>query len=282
MKEFKDKVAVITGAAAGIGRGIAERCAAEGMRVVLAGINESTLAKVEQKLLSEGATVLSVRTDVSKREDVETLAEETLRSFGAIDLLVNNAGVGAGPSIWESTWEDWEWVVGVNLWSVIYGLKIFVPIMLSQDTEGYIINTASMAGLLPYHPSAPYQVTKHAVVALTEQLHYSLMARNAKIRAAVLCPGWVKTRILESERNRPVEFQNETVMEKLTLEQEAVLKQLQGSLEAGISVEKVVERVFNAMEEEKFYILTHPEYKPLVKARVDSILQGLNPPPLPK
>jgi NAD(P)-dependent dehydrogenase (short-subunit alcohol dehydrogenase family) len=280
MKEFKDKVAVITGAAAGIGRGIAERCAAEGMKVVLAGINEATLSMVEQNLLSEGATVLSVRIDVSRREEVETLAEETLRSFGAVDLLVNNVGVGAGPSIWECTWADWEWVMGVNLWSVIYGLKIFVPIMLSQDTEGYIINTASMAGLLPFHPSAPYQVTKHAVVALTEQLHYSLMARNAKIKTSVLCPGWVKTRILESERNRPDEFQNETGQEKLTPEQEVVLQQLHASLEAGITVEEVVEHVFNAMADERFYILTHPEYKPMVKARVDSILQELSPPPL--
>jgi len=280
MKEFKDKVAVITGAAAGIGRGIAERCAAEGMKVVLAGINESTLAVVEQKLMSEGATVLSVRTDVSEREDIEALAEETLRSFGAIHLLVNNVGVGAGPSIWECSWADWEWVMGVNLWSVIYGLKIFVPIMLSQDTEGYIINTASMAGLLPYHPSAPYQVTKHAVVALTEQLHYSLMQRNAKIKTSVLCPGWVKTRILESERNRPDEFQNETDQGKLTPEQEAVVQILHESWEAGITVEKVVEHVFAAMRDEKFYILTHPEYKPMVKARVDSILQGLNPPSL--
>jgi NADP-dependent 3-hydroxy acid dehydrogenase YdfG len=172
MKELKNKLAVITGAAAGIGRGIAQRCAAEGMKVVLAGINLDNLLRVEEVLKSKGAAVLSVQTDISKRDDLEALAEKTLETFGAVHLLVNNAGVGAGYSIWESSWGDWEWVLGVNLWGVIYGLKVFVPIMLAQDTEDHIVNTASIAGLLPYHPSAPYQVSKHAVVALSEQLHF--------------------------------------------------------------------------------------------------------------
>src|SRR5262245_60727659 len=133
MKDFKDKVAVITGAANGIGFGIAERCAQEGMKVVLAGINEENLLKAKERLQQTRADLLVVRTDVSKREDMESLAQKTLDAFGAVHLLVNNAGVGAGTSVWESTWEDWEWVMNVNLWGVLHGVKIFTPLMLAQD-----------------------------------------------------------------------------------------------------------------------------------------------------
>lgn len=135
MKDFTDKVAVITGAANGIGYGIAERCAQLGMKVVMAGINADNLAAAEEKLKPTGAAVLSIRSDVSKREDIEALAQKTLDTFGAVHLLVNNAGVGAGTTVWESTWEDWEWVIDVNLWGVIYGVKVFTPIMIAQDTE---------------------------------------------------------------------------------------------------------------------------------------------------
>ena len=170
MQEFKDRVAVITGAASGIGRGLAERCAQEGMKVVLADVEEAALAQTALEFSAAGATLLAVRTDVSRAGDLETLAQQTLKAFGAVHLLVNNAGVGAGGTIWDSTLADWEWVIGVNLWGVIHGLRTFVPIMLAQTTEAHIVNTASIAGLLPYHPGASYQVTKHAVVALSEQL----------------------------------------------------------------------------------------------------------------
>src|SRR6185503_2955235 len=203
MKDFKDKVAVITGAANGIGFGIAERCAQLGMKVVLAGINADNLALAKEKLKPTGAVLLSVQTDVSKREHVEALAQKTLDACGVVHLLVNNAGVAAGSSVWASTWEEWEWVMNVNLWGVIHGVKIFAPLMLAQDTEAHIVNVASVAGLLPDHPCAPYQVTKHAVVSLTENLYYSLVEQNSKVKVSVLCPGWVKTEILTAERNRP-------------------------------------------------------------------------------
>src|ERR1051326_3003522 len=145
MKDFRDKVAVITGAANGIGFGIAERCAQLGMKVVLAGINEENLHKAEEKLKETGADLLVVRCDVSKREDVETLVQKAIDTFGAIHLLVNNAGVATGSSAWESTWEEWEWVMNVNLWSVINGIKIFTPLMMAQDTEAHIVNVASVA-----------------------------------------------------------------------------------------------------------------------------------------
>ncbi|MCB0135864.1 MAG: SDR family NAD(P)-dependent oxidoreductase, partial [Caldilineaceae bacterium] len=139
MQEFRNKVAVVTGAASGIGRGIAERCAQEGMNVVLADIEEPALQEATESMRRSGATVLSVRTDVSKAGDVEELARKTLDAFGAVHLLFNNAGVGAGGSVWESTLADWQWVMGVNLWGVIHGIRTFVPIMLAQDTECHIV-----------------------------------------------------------------------------------------------------------------------------------------------
>lgn len=273
MKEFMDKVAVITGAASGIGFGIAERCAQEGMRVVLAGINLENLNEAEKELKQIGTQTLCVQTDVSKREDIETLAKKTIDNFGAVHLLVNNAGMGAGLSIWESTWSDWEWVMGVNLWGIIYGVKVFVPIMLEQDEQCHIVNTSSIAGLLPYHPSAPYQVTKHAVVALTENLQYSLIQKKSKIRASVLCPGYVKTRILGAERNRPKKLQNEPV--KLSPEQAAILQYLQESIDAGISPQDVAEILFRAIKEERLYINTNPELNSRVQERMNNIMQSI-------
>ena len=180
MKEFKGKVAVITGAASGIGRAIAERCAREGMKVVLADIEEEALSQAEEEMKAEGATVLAALTDVSKAGDVEALAQKTLDTFGAVHLLCNNAGVLPGRDfLWERTLNDWEWVLGVNLWGVIHGTRVFVPVMLEQGTECHIVNTASAAGLLSIPYLGIYNVTKHAVVALTETLHRELRLRGA-------------------------------------------------------------------------------------------------------
>jgi len=277
MKEFKDKVAVITGAANGIGFGIAERCAQLGMKVVLAGINAENLAAAEEKLRSTGAALLSVRTDVSKREDVEALAQKTLEAFGAVHLLINNAGVAAGSSVWESTWEEWEWVMNVNLWGVLYGVKVFTPIMLAQDTEAHIVNAASVAGLLPDHPCAPYQVTKHAVVALTENLYYSLAEQNSKVKVSVICPGWVKTEILTSERNRPAELKNKTGSVADKRKRVESYREMQDAIEKGMSVQELTEHVFRAIENEQLYVLSHPEVTPLIQERMDNILQQKNP-----
>jgi NAD(P)-dependent dehydrogenase (short-subunit alcohol dehydrogenase family) len=272
MKEFRDKVAVITGAASGIGFGLAERCAQEGMKVVLAGINQDNLVRAQEALSPIGATTLCVQADVAKHEDIKALAQKTLDAFGAIHLLVNNAGVGAGGPVWATTLADWQWVINVNLWSVIYGLDVFVPIMLAQDTECHIVNTSSLAGLLPYHPCAPYQVTKHAVVALSENLYHSLAEQNAKLRVSVLCPSWVKTRILESERNRPAELQNPSTKEPLPPELLAVLEQMQQAVEAGISPQEVAGQTFRALREDRFCILTHPELNEVVQQRVADLL----------
>ncbi len=273
MKEFRDKVAVITGAASGIGKAIAAHCVSLGMKTVLADIEAPALAQAEQEFRARGAAVLAVSTDVSKADDVAALAHKTLEVFGGVHLLFNNAGVGAGYTVWESTLADWQWVLGVNLWGVIHGVRIFVPIMLAQDTECHIVNTASAAGILPYHPSAPYQVSKHAVVALSENLYYSLAYRKSKIRASVLCPGWVKTRIMDSGRNRPAELQNE----QLYPADDSVIQGMNEALEAGVSPDQVADQVFLAIQAEQFYILTHPEYNPLVQKRMEDIVHQHNP-----
>jgi len=277
MKEFKDKVAVITGAANGIGFGIAERCAQLGMKVVLAGINTETLATAEEKLKPSGASLLSVKTDVSKREDVEGLAQKTLDTFGAIHLLVNNAGVGAGTSIWESTWEDWEWVVDVNLWGVIHGVKVFTPIMLGQDDESHIVNVASVSGLLPSYPVAPYHVTKQAVIGLTENLYYSLGRQKSKVKVTLLCPGWVKTLILKSDRNRPPELKNQTNPIRNDPEAMQSYRKMQESLEAGMSIEELADRLFKAIESDQLYVLTDQKYLPRIRERMENILGQKNP-----
>ncbi|SFG93286.1 Short-chain dehydrogenase [Desulfotomaculum arcticum] len=274
MKEFKDKIAVITGAASGIGRGLAERCAREGMKVVLADIEEPALFQTQKELQASGAKVLAVRTDVSKASDVEALAQKTMDTFGAVHLLFNNAGIGTVGTIWESTLADWEWIIGVNLWGVIHGLRAFVPIMLAQDTQGHIVNTASIAGLTT--GLSAYGVTKHAVVALSEQLYHSLAHLNAKVKASVLCPGFVKTLIMEAERNRPVELQNETTR-ILTPEEEAIVQYMHQAVQAGMSPQHAADHVFQAIREERFYIFTHPEYNAAVHKRMEDILQQRNP-----
>lgn len=277
MKDFKDKVAVITGAANGIGFGIAERCAQLGMKVVLAGINEENLAQAQEQLKSTGATLLSVRTDVSKREDIEALAQKTLDTFGAVHLLVNNAGVGAGGTVWESTWEDWEWVIDVNLWGVIYGVKVFTPIMLVQGTEAHIVNVASISGLFPSYPSAPYHITKQAVIGLTENLYYSLKQQKARVKVSLVCPGWVKTDILKSERNRPAEFRTNMNVSPLSAAAKETYQRMQESIEAGMSIQELANHVFRAIEDEQLYVLTHPEYIPRIQKRFDNIVQQKNP-----
>ena len=277
MHNFNDKVAVITGAASGIGRAIAFRCASEGMKVVLADIELPALDEVEQALRATGATVLAAQTDVSKAGEMEALAHRTLDTFGAVHLLFNNAGVGTGSTVWESSLADWQWVIGVNLWSVIYGVRVFVPIMLAQDTECHIVNTASVAGLLPYHPSAPYQVTKHAVVAITENLCYSLAERHAKLRVSVLCPGWVNTRIMDSDRNRPPELQNEPISGPISPDLEAIVQEMRHAAQTGMPPQQVADFVFNAIRTEQFYILTHPEFTPVVQERMENIIQQRNP-----
>jgi len=281
MKEFQGKVAVITGAASGIGRALAEKSAQEGMKVVLADIEEQALMRISQELEAAGASVLSVQTDVSKAGDVEALAQKAFDIYGAVHLLFNNAGVGAGTIIWESTLADWEWTMGVNLWGVIYGIRAFVPRMLEQDTEGHIVNTASVAGLTSGPGLGIYKVTKQGVVTLSETLYHELALRGAKVKASVLCPGFVNTQIMDSFRNRPSRLQNDPAEEKMGPEGEALLQFMRQAMEAGMPPHQVADIVFQAIRDEKFYILTHPELKEAIRVRMEDILQERHPTLIP-
>jgi NAD(P)-dependent dehydrogenase (short-subunit alcohol dehydrogenase family) len=275
MREFREKVAVITGAASGIGRGIAERCVGAGMKVVLADIHEADLSKAETELKTAGGTVLAVRTDVSKRSDVEMLARQALDTFGQVHLLFNNAGVTAGGAPWEATWNDWEWAISVNLWGVIHGVKVFTPLMLAQNTECHIVNTSSTAGLIVGSLFAPYSVTKHAVVALSENLYLTLQQRNSLIKVSVLCPGFVRTNLANGERNRPAELRNEPA--EKTPQMQAGLDAFKAALEAGATPLQVADVVFEAIRKEQFYILPNPEWTELIKLRTDKLIRMENP-----
>ncbi|MEE9284693.1 MAG: SDR family NAD(P)-dependent oxidoreductase [Dehalococcoidia bacterium] len=275
MKDLKGKVAVITGAASGIGRALAQRSAGEGMKVVLADVEEEALATAERELKAGGATALAVRTDVSRAEDVEALAQKAFDAFGGVHLLCNNAGVGsAAAAVWEDTLADWEWVMGVNLWGVIHGIRTFVPRMLAQDTEGHIVNTASVAGLVSGPWLGVYKVTKHGVVSLSETLYHELAQRDAKVKVSVLCPGLVSTRIGDADRNRPVDLQNDPAIEA---KRKAQWPRISRPIESGIAPDEAAGCVFDAIRDERFYILTHADSRRAVRARLEDIIQDRNP-----
>jgi NAD(P)-dependent dehydrogenase (short-subunit alcohol dehydrogenase family) len=277
MKAFKDKVAVITGGASGIGRGIAERCAREGMKIVLADIEEGALTRTENELKSSGATVLAVPTDVSKARDVEALAQKTLAQFKAVHLLFNNAGVGPLTPILGGTLADWEWVIGVNLWGVIHGVRIFAPIMLAQDADCHIVNTSSRAGLICGPSLGLYRVAKHGIVALSETLYHELARKAANVHVSVLCPALVRTRLMDSERNRPVELRNDNGERKMEPEDEALEQTMRDGTRTAISPRQVADCVFKAIKEQRFYIFPHPEVKDLVRLRMEDIIGERNP-----
>ncbi len=277
MKSFKDKVAVVTGGASGIGRGMAERFGAEGMKVVLADVEERALRQTEAEFREKGIDVLGVLTDVSKAEDVERLAQQTLAAFGAVHILCNNAGVGGtlGPII-NDTLKDWEWVMGVNLWGVIHGVRIFLPIMLKQGEEGHIVNTASFAGLMSGR--GIYGVTKQAVVALSESLYNELKLGESKIGVSVLCPAWVNTRIADSARNRPSNLTDDTEPAP-SAAREATNRAVRDFLAGGRSPTEIADEVWKAILDDRLYIITHNEMDGLIKERFDNILTRTNPTP---
>jgi NAD(P)-dependent dehydrogenase (short-subunit alcohol dehydrogenase family) len=248
------------------------------MKVVLADVEEPALAQTAMEMKACGADVLSVVVNVSQSTDVAALARQTMDTYGAVHLLCNNAGVGAGTTAWESSLNDWQWGLGVNLWGVIHGLRAFVPLMLEQGDEGHIVNTASIAGLTSYHLSAPYHVSKHAVVALSEKLYYDMAARGGRINVSVLCPDWVNTQIVESSRNRPVDLMDDSEESVMAPEKEAAIEEMRQAVAAGMPPDEIAGRVFQAVEGKQFYILTHPELAPYVQARVEALMQGKNPP----
>jgi NAD(P)-dependent dehydrogenase (short-subunit alcohol dehydrogenase family) len=275
MRELKGKVAVVTGAASGIGRALAERFAGEGMAVALADVDEAELATVERELTGRGARAIAVRTDVSSLADIEGLAARTLDAFKGVHVLCNNAGVGAGGMMWEQTLADWQWTLGVNLWGVIYGIRTFVPLMLSQGGECHIVNTASVAGLVSTPGMASYNVSKHGVVTLSETLQHDLAMVGAQIKVSVLCPGFVATRIADAERNRPDQLRNIDVPPQP--EREALQEMLRALVAEGMAPSRVAEIVVEAVRADRFYILPHPEMKEIVRRRMEEILEERTP-----
>ena len=279
MKTFEGKVAVITGAASGIGRGLTERCLAEGMHVVMADIEEDVLNKTADALRAEGNnSIVTVKTDVSVLAEIENLKQVALDSFGAVHLLFNNAGVGGGGNAWDATQKDWEWVIGVNLWSVIHGVRVFTPQMISQGDECHIVNTASVAGLVGGSTNACYSVTKHGVVALTENLYRDLATARHNIGTSVLCPGFINTNIMDSGRNRPDHLQEAAADEPATPEQEKMRKLMADFLEKGMQPGELADIVFKGIRAERLYILTHEDFNEIIMSRAENITTGNNPP----
>lgn len=283
MKDFKDKVAVITGAAGGIGFGLAERCAQEGMKVVLADIDEKYLRRrTARKMERLGANFITVVTDVSKASDMEILAERTLEEYGAIHLLVNNAAIAHTKYTWNFTLKDWEWQIGVALWGIIHGIRIFVPIMLKQNTEGHIINTSSMEGLISGSGpgGAIYGLCKHAIISLTETLRTDFELSGSKLKTSVLCPGFVQTRIFQGDIHRPKEFENDpdSIIEDTRAEDYTASFVAEDVLTQSpmMKPEEVANITFQAIRDEKLYILTHKDslMKRIVKERFDEILNA--------
>lgn len=283
MKDLDGKVAVVTGGASGIGRAVATRFAQAGMKVVLADIEQGALDETTKAFADAGHTAFPVVTDVSDGKSVEALAEQTLSEFGAVHLLHNNAGVGTGGFVWTHTEADWKWVLGVNLWGVINGVRTFVPIMIEQGQPAHVVNTASMAGLISVPFLGAYNVSKHGVVTLSETLHRELQMVNAPIGVSVLCPGMVQTNIFESQRNRPEGMRNEGGSQGF---EGMIRDQAAGSADAAslgafgqfLTPEEVAGKVFDAVESDRFYILTHPESSEiLVTARMEDILSGRAP-----
>ena len=277
MKDFANKTAVITGAGSGIGKATALEAAKRGMNVVLADINEKDVNAVAEEIKQSGGSCSVQLCDVSNADAVAALAEHAKTQFGNVHFLFNNAGVSSPPRLmWECTLEDWEWVIGVNLNSVAYGVKYFVPSMLAHGEEAHIVNTASIAGLISSSFMNTYSVTKHAVVALSETLALDLKAVDANISASVLCPAWIKTQIHKSERNRPDSLKSDEPLKLSPIEQKAA-GFVMNAVETGIEVEDVVQAIFESIEEKNFYILTHKPFDKLVKQRFEHIIERTHP-----
>ncbi len=275
MREFEGKTAVVTGAASGIGRGLVDLFAGAGMNVVLADVEEKVLASAVAELEAQGHSVVGVGVDTRSRESVEQLAQRSFDAFEKVHILVNNAGVVSlgegGRGVWEIADEDWEWVVGVNFYGVLYGLQAFVPHMLAHGEEGHIVNTASLAGLLP--GGGPYGVSKHGVLALSEGLHRNLKERGAAIGASVLCPGFVNTHIFEAERNRPKELEAADPGER----DEAAVAMATAMLQQGKEPSEIAAIVLESIQNDHFYILPHPAWDPIVRQRVEHVVARVEP-----
>jgi NAD(P)-dependent dehydrogenase (short-subunit alcohol dehydrogenase family) len=269
MKELTGKVAAVTGAASGLGRAMALAFADEGMQLALADVEEAKLEPVEAAIRERGGKSFSMRVDVSKAAEVEAFAARSVSELGAVHVVCNNAGVAVSGAVWENSEAEWQWILGVNLWGVVNGVRAFAPRLIAQD-EGHIVNTASVAGLISPPGMGAYCVSKHAVVTLSESLHQDLRERGAAVGVSVLCPAYVPTGIADSERNRPSDIRS-AGKSKERLAKEAMLRK---AVAAGkLSADDVARAVVAAVKEDRFYILTHPAIKGAIRARMEDLLE---------
>ncbi len=275
MKDFAGKVAVVTGAGSGFGREFARVGARLGMKLALADIRPGALAATADELRAQGAQLIAETVDVSRGADVERLAQRTLDAFGAVQLLFNNAGVAAGGLVWEHSVKDWEWVLGVNLWGAIHGVRTFVPIMLAQGDDCHVVNTASVAGLLSPQLMGVYNVSKHGVVTLTETLYQDLRVTGARIGVSLLCPAFVPTGIAQSHRNRPAALRDAAAP---TASMIASQKANEKAVSSGrIGAAEVAQQTFDAVRENRFYVITHPKILASVELRLQDVVAQRNP-----
>ena len=271
MKTLEGKVAAVTGAASGLGRAMALAFAGEGMHAALADVDEPGLKSTLNEVQSRGVRAFAMRVDVSRYQEVESFCSKAIAQFGATHVVCNNAGVSPLGAVWENTLADWQWILGVNLWGVIHGVRAFVPRLLAQG-EGHVVNTASVAGLISPPGMGAYNVTKHAVVALSESLYHDLRLRGSPVGVSVLCPAYVPTGIADSERNRPRELWNPG---KNPSKEQALLRKAVAS--GKLSADDVARAVVAAVKEERFYVLTHPRIKGAIRARMEDILDERAP-----
>jgi NAD(P)-dependent dehydrogenase (short-subunit alcohol dehydrogenase family) len=275
MKSFRGRVAVVTGAASGIGLALTERFAAEGMKVVMADVEAPALTEAAERIRRTAPAVLASRVDVSRPDDLERLARETYEAFGAAHVLCNNAGVAVIGAAHEHTLADWQWVIDVNLWGVIHGVRAFLPRMLAGGEEGHVVNTASMAGLTTAPFMAVYDVTKHGVVALSESMYKEAQLSGSPIGVSVVCPGLIDTNIMRSSRNRP-EALAETG--KVGPAAQAFGQSLGDRLAGGYPPSEVAEQVLQGIRDGRFYIVpAQPEVKANIAVRAQDLLELRNP-----
>ena len=272
MKDFAGKVAVVTGAASGMGRAFAERFAREGMKVVLADVEKPALDRAAEELRSQGHDVAGVVTDVSNLESVQALARETVARYGKVHVVCNNAGVEGylEGAIWEATPKDWAWTFGVNHWGVVHGVQTFLPLMLAHGEEGHIVNTSSATGLV--RAGNMYGITKHAVRALSETIQAQLQQRQAKIGISVLCPGVVNTRLFAGSRNRPAELRNETDVASPAAD--AMRNGWFERAATSTSPAAVADMLVEAIRENRFYVLTDHEWDDRIRAFCEGIMDA--------
>jgi NAD(P)-dependent dehydrogenase (short-subunit alcohol dehydrogenase family) len=274
LSELAGKVAVVTGGASGMGRAFARRFAEEGMRVVLADVEREALDRAAAELGAAGFRAIGVPCDVSSRADVEGLAAAALDAYGAVHLVCNNAGVEGyldGP-LWEATDRDWRWTMGVNFWGVVHGMETFLPIMLAQDVEAHVVNTASMTAVVSGRNM--YSVTKQAVLSLTETVHAQLAEREAKVGVSALCPGIIATRLFQGSRNRPPELRNER--DPAGTEQGRELRRtMHERLQAGMPPSRVASILVDGIRDGRLYILTDHDWDERIRSRTSAILSGV-------